>query len=317
MNARRAHRPAEERLRRLLVLLPWLMERGEVSLAEAAARFDLSEDDLVRDLELVAMCGLPPFVDELVDVFVDEGMIFVGVPRLFMRPLRLNAVEAFELLTAGRAAMQLPGADLDGPLARGLSKLASALGEDDTAGVRIELDRTEFVDQLATAAEVRAQLVIEYWSASRDETSERRIVPRQVFADRGEWYVTASDERSGELRTFRLDRIQSIESTGVVAEPDDRPLPTPGAWFTDASVRRVVMRLSPAAWWVVERYPVDIVTEPDLDGWRTATIPVASEQWLVRTLIRLGSDAQLVEPADAMTPVIGVARRMLDRYGVS
>ena len=112
MNARRAHRPAEERLRRLLVLLPWLMERGEVPLAEAAARFDLSEDDLVRDLELVAMCGLPPFVDELVDVFVDEGMIFVGVPRLFMRPLRLNAVEAFELLTAGRAAMQLPGADL-------------------------------------------------------------------------------------------------------------------------------------------------------------------------------------------------------------
>ena len=132
MSPRRTVRPAEERLRRLLVMLPWLMERGEVTVAEAAARFDLTEAEVVSDLELAAMCGLPPFVDELIDVFIDEGLIFVGVPRLFTRPLRLNAVEAFELLTAGRAAMELPGGDPEGPLARGLAKLATALGEDDT-----------------------------------------------------------------------------------------------------------------------------------------------------------------------------------------
>ncbi len=68
-------------------MLPWLMERGEVPVAEAAQRFALTEDDVVRDLELAAMCGLPPFVDELIDVFVDDGVIVVGVPRLFTRPL--------------------------------------------------------------------------------------------------------------------------------------------------------------------------------------------------------------------------------------
>ena len=73
--------------------------------------------EVVGDLELAAMCGLPPFVDELIDVFIDEGMIVVGVPRLFTRPLRLNSVEAFELLAAARAAMELPGADPDGALA--------------------------------------------------------------------------------------------------------------------------------------------------------------------------------------------------------
>ena len=155
---RRGPRPAEDRLRRLLVMLPWLMERAEVPVAEAAARFDLTEAEIVKDLELVAMCGLPPFVDELIDVFIDEGVISVGVPRLFTRPLRLNSVEAWELLAAGRAAMELPGAEPDGALGRGLLKLASALGEDDTTGVRIDLDQPPLTDTMADAVRVDAQM---------------------------------------------------------------------------------------------------------------------------------------------------------------
>ena len=76
----RSPRNAEERLQRLLVMLPWLMEVGEVPLADVARRFDMTEADVQKNLELVAMCGLPPFVDEMIDVFVDEGIVFVGVP---------------------------------------------------------------------------------------------------------------------------------------------------------------------------------------------------------------------------------------------
>jgi proteasome accessory factor C len=315
VSARLRPRPAEERLRRLLVMLPWLMERGEVTVAEAAERFALTEDEVVRDLELAAMCGLPPFVDELIDVFVDDGVIVVGVPRLFTRPLRLNAVEAFELLTAGRAAMELPGADASGPLGRGLAKLATALGEDDTSGVRIELDRPDIADRLVAAASVNEELAIDYWAASRDETTERRIVPRQVFADRGEWYVSADDDRSGQVRTFRVDRILRAEPTGRTVAPSEAPLPTPGTWFADESVRRAVLRLSPAARWVVERYPHDDVpSRPDADGWVTVRMPVASEQWLVRTMLRLGPEAELVEPEELRDVVAAAADRVLARY---
>jgi proteasome accessory factor C len=314
VNARPKPRPAEERLRRLLVMLPWLMERGEVPVAEVAERFALTDDELVQDLELAAMCGLPPFVDELIDVFVDEGVVMVGVPRLFTRPLRLNSVEAFELLAAGRAAMELPGADPGGPLARGLAKLATALGEDDTAGVRIDLDRPELADRLVDWATASDEVAIRYWSASRDDTTERRIVPRQVFSDRGEWYVTADDDRTGDVRTFRVDRILDAEPTGRSVGPSDRPLPTPGAWFLEPSVQRAVLRLAPAARWVVERYPVDEVSAPDAGGWVTARVPVASEQWLVRTLVRLGPDAELVEPTAWRDTVADAAQRVLARY---
>ena len=100
-------------------------------LAEVARRFGAEpRPRSPRDLELAAMCGLPPFVDEMIDVFIDDDTVVVGVPRLFTRPLRLTAPEGFALVAAGRAAMQLPGADPDGPLGRGLQKLAAALGDD-------------------------------------------------------------------------------------------------------------------------------------------------------------------------------------------
>lgn len=314
MSSRSGPRPAEERLRRLLVMLPWLMERGEVSVAETAARFGLSEREVVRELETVAMCGLPPFVDELIDVFIDEGMIWVGVPRLFTRPLRLNSVEAWELLAAGRAAMELPGSDREGPLGRGLAKLAAALGEDDTAAVRIDLDGPALAAEIVEAAREHAELRIRYWSASSDEVTERTIVPRQVFSDRGEWYVTADDDRSGEVRTFRIDRIETVSRTGAIAAPPERELPRPGDWFVDGSVPRATVRLAPAARWVVERYPVDEVSEPDDGGWVTVRLPVASDTWIVRTLLRLGPDAEVIEPEHLRELARRAAADLLARY---
>jgi proteasome accessory factor C len=308
-------RGAEERLRRLLVMLPWLMERGEVPIAEVAARFEMSENDVVAELELVAMCGLPPYVDELIDVYVDEGSVYVGVPRLFTRPLRLDAVEAFELLAAGRAAMELPGADPAGPLGRGLAKLAAALGADDREGaVAIELDRPELTDLLADATRSHERLRIAYWSASRDETTERVVTPYRVHTDRGNWYMTAFDDRSGEVRMFRVDRVEHAERTGTTGPPPPDELPELGTWFDDAAVQRATLRLAPSARWVVERYPVDEVSEPDAEGWIAARLPVASGRWLERVLLRLGPACEVVEPAELRTVAAAAATRALARY---
>jgi proteasome accessory factor C len=305
-------RNAQDRLRRLLVMLPWLMEVGEVALAEVARRYAMTEEQVERDLEMVAMCGLPPFVDELIDVFVDDGMVYVGVPRLFTRPLRLTAPEGFTLLAAGRAAMELPGADRAGPLGRGLDKLAHVLGEAglDT-GVVVELARPPFADELAEAAGAGAELHIAYYTPSRDEVTDRTIVPRHVFADAGNWYVLADDGRSGQRRTFRIDRIESVEPTGE-AFPSDEDVPAPEEFFVDAEVPRATLRLGPRARWVIEEYPFDEVRELARPaGWVEVTLPVSSERWLAKLLIRLGPDAVLV---GERSPAVAVAREILERY---
>jgi proteasome accessory factor C len=305
-------------------MLPWLMEQGEVPLADVARRFELTEQQVQHDLELVAMCGLPPFVDEMVDVFIDDGTVFVGIPRLFTRPLRLTAPEAFSLLTSARAAMELPGADRDGPLGRGLAKLSSVLagagldaadassGDDHTAGVVVDLDRPELTDDIVDAAAVGAELRIVYYSPSRNETTQRSIVPRHVFADAGNWYVLADDDRSDARRTFRIDRIESAEPTGrrVAAPPTAE---APAAFFVDAEVPRVTVRLAPGATWVLDHYPFDSRQSLD-DGWTEARLPVSSDRWLAKLLIRLGPDVVLVDGVEE-NPARPLARAILARYG--
>ena len=48
-----------EQIERLLALVPYLQRKGEVSVAEAAARFGVSERVIERDLNVLMMCGLP------------------------------------------------------------------------------------------------------------------------------------------------------------------------------------------------------------------------------------------------------------------
>ncbi len=313
-------RTAEERLQRLLVMLPWLMEVGEAPLAEVARRFDMTEADVEKNLELVAMCGLPPFVDEMIDVFVDEGIVYVGVPRLFTRPLRLTSPEAFALLAAGRAAMELPGADRAGPLGRGLGKLEVALDQvglqpgDVTAGVVFDLDRPPLSDELAELTARGAEATITYYSPDRDEFSSRTIVPRHVFVDGGRWYVLADDSRSGSRRTFRVDRIEELTPTGRHV-PIEEYVTAPSGFFVDADVPRAVLRLAPAAQWIAEEYPVDSVQPlDDPAGWVEVRLPVASDRWLSRLLIRLGPSVVARQPSTAADEAAALARRVLAGY---
>jgi len=311
VTTRRGPRRSEDRLRRLLVMLPWLMELGEVPVAEMAARFELTEAELVGDLELAAVCGLPPFIDEMIDVYIDEGTVFVGLPRLFTRPLRLTAPEGFALLTAARAAMLLPGADRDGALARALDKLAGVLGDD---RVVVDVPQPPATAGLAAAIEDNAQLRVRYWSANSDEASEREITPRAIFLDRGRWYVVADDRRSGESRTFRIDRFEAWERTGVAdpPEPGAAPPNRGDEWFADGDVPSVVLRLAPEARWAAERYPLRDERE---DGAALVVrMAVANEQWLRTLLLRLGPFAEVQEP-DAWRDLGAVAAgELLARY---
>lgn len=69
---------------------------------------------------------------------------------------------------------------------------------------------------VAQAARDRRPLVIAY--AGR---GERTLHPYGVVAHSGRWYVTGADSASGEVRTFRLDRIErTAPGTGTFEVPE-------------------------------------------------------------------------------------------------
>ena len=164
---------------------------------------------------------------------------------------------------------------------------------------------------LAESAATGSELAITYFSPARAEMSSRAIVPRHVYTDGGNWYVVADDDRSQSRRTFRVDRIESAEATGRTVEVEATS--PPERFFDDVDVPRATIRFGPDARWVLDQYPIDEVADSG-DGWVEARLPVASERWLARLLIRLGPDAVLVEPANE-NPAAAVARAVLARYG--
>jgi proteasome accessory factor C len=292
VSARRGPAPLKDRVRRLLVVLPWLMERGSASIGEMCERFQVSERELVADLEQVALCGLPPFLDEMIDLYIDEGVAHVGVPRFFTRPLRLTAPEAFTLVTALRAALTMPGADAHGPLARALAKLEQVLGDD---GLVVDLGQPPATADLIAAAERHERVRLEYWSAASGEVTDRLVTSRAVFTDRGHWYLLADDDRSGDERRFRIDRVVSWQLTGEFAERREVSIPNGDDWFDDAHDSAVVMlSLDPSARWVIERFPIRSVTE---EGDRLITeLVVANERWLRQLMVRLGPAIEVIQP---------------------
>lgn len=308
-------RRADERLRRLLVMLPWLAERGTVATAEMAEHFGVTVEQLVRDLELAAMCGLPPFLDELIDLVVDDDEVSMGVPRLFTRPLRLTAPEGFALVAAARAALALPGSDAEGPLARAIGKLEAVVG---SGTVDVDLGVPELVADLTSAADEGRVVLLDYWAESTGRPSRREVEPWKLFNSQGHWYLLAHDRQSGEQRIFRVDRIDDAALTGERFEPTrDAVVPS---WFDGASTVRATVRLAPGAQWVAEHHPVIEVRPAPVGpfgapgGGVDVVLPVVSERWLGRLLVRLGEDAELLEPDGWRDLAARTARTVLARY---
>ena len=189
---RRPRRTAEERLSRLLVMLPWLMEQGEVPLADVARRFGMSEAEVARDLELAAMCGLPPFVDEMIDVFIDDDTVFVGVPRLFTRPLRLTApggLRARRRRPRRDAAARAPTRPARS--GRGLDKLAAALGDD-----AVVVDLPIAPGSATTIEALRTAITTAASSADRVLDAVARRGDRRARSRRGACSTTAASGTS-------------------------------------------------------------------------------------------------------------------------
>ena len=311
MSTKRGPRSAEERVSGLLRMLPWLMQRDHVSIAEMAQQFSISEADLIEDLEMTAMCGVPPYSPyELTEIMIDEGTIFIGPNKHFDRSLELSASEAFGLSLLATAAEELPGFSRGKDLKNALKKLRKVLGE---GIIDVDAESPEFLDVITEAAASGERLRISYWTPARNEESERVITVRMVFTDRGRWYITADDDLSGDSRHFRVDRIRSIEKTGEFASVSTIAAEVP-VWFADAQDNIVVSaHVSPAASWVIETYPCTVVEE-HADGSFDISIVANSAHWLGRLLLRAGGGVVVTAPASMVDVYAQVAADVLVRY---
>jgi proteasome accessory factor C len=302
------------RFRRLLAMVTWLAARENAKLREIAEQFDMTEEEVERDLMLVSMCGLPPYSpDQLIDVLIIDDVVEARIPEYFHRPRQLTANDALSLLTAGRTLLAVPGADASGPLARALDKLSDSLGGAD-GGVAVELDAPLLLDEVQRAADNIEQIEITHYSAAKDTTSQRVVDPISVFNDAGHWYLEAFCHQRDEVVTFRVDRIEEVTPTGKAPSRPKKPQKRSHvAVAPGADTEMVTITVGPHGRWVTENYPLVQLDELK-SGKLRITLAIAGDAFLDRLLLRLGPDVVVNHPAARKHALAQAATRILARY---
>ena len=317
---RRQTPKASARLRRLLLVVPYVVRHPGVRLEDVSRLFGVAERELVDDLNLLFLTGLPPYgPGDLIDVEIEEGRVWIRMADYFARPVRLTRSEALALYIRGQALLGTPGLEEAPALSTALRKLETALGPAAITELVKSVDvgaggpPAEVLSTVRTAAEEHRTVEIEYYSAARDELSTRRIDPEHVFAAIGNWYVVAWDHRSGEERLFRADRIRSAIDTGDPFKP--RGLEGPGRPLYQRTERDVTVRLllAPEARWVAEYYEVASVQRRE-EGLEVS-LPAKDLAPLAKLVLRLGGAARVLEPPELRELVRSMARETLQLYG--
>ncbi|MBX7266769.1 YafY family transcriptional regulator [Micromonospora sp. Llam7] len=317
MSARPGSRTSADRLARLLNLVPYLLARPGIEIAEAAGDLGVTERQLREDLELLWVCGLPGYgPGDLIDMAFDGDRVTITYDAGIDRPLRLTPDEALALVVALRMLAETPGVANREAVERALAKIEDAAGDLVTAPVEVRLPGdTGRVEQLRAAVEGGRALRITYYTAARDETTERVIDPLRVLMVGGRTYVEAWCRRAEAVRLFRADRIDAVTELAepAVVPPQARPQDLrEGAFRPSADLPLITLRIGRGERWITEYYPCERV-EADGERW-VVSMRVADLGWARRFVLGLGPDVGVVAPAELAEQVRDTAVAALEAY---
>ncbi len=305
---------ATSRLSRLLALVPYLLARQGVPIGDAAREFGISERQLVKDLELLFVCGLPGHLpDDLIEADWESGEVYVSNADTIARPLRLGVDEAVALLVGLRTLAEVPGLHDRDAIDRAIAKLEQAAGDAAAPGgrVAVEVDGHGGGAILALWHEALARgrrLHLSYHVPARDETTERDVDPMRVVVVDGRPYLEAWCRRADDVRLFRLDRVVDAKLLDVPAEvPPDAPRRDfdEGVFQPSPDDLLVTIDLAPSGHWVAEYYPCERTEFLAGDVLRIG-LRTPDTRWVERLMLRLGGAGTVVDPA-------GLAERVREK----
>jgi predicted DNA-binding transcriptional regulator YafY len=320
------------RASRLVSLLLLLQNRGRMTSQELADELEVSVRTIYRDVDALNAAGIPLYGD----AGHAGGYQLLGGYRT--RLTGLTAAEAQALFLSG-----LPGPaaelGLGSVLAAATLKLRAALPASlrenadrlserfylDAPGWYREADEVPYLPLMASAVWEHQVIQARYRRWKEPNEVSRRLEPHGLVLKAGVWYVVARREEA--FRTYRVDQIVSASSCGCDFDPQ------PGfdlqaywrSYLADFHRRLhagdAVIRLSPdgvrrmhsllgAA--VITAVRADGITDPG--GWIRARVPIESASQALADFLRLGSDLEIIEPAELREQAIAVIGAMAAVY---
>jgi len=319
-----------DRLARLLFIVPYVAQRDGVPLAELGEILDASPRQIQGDLDLLTMVGRPPLTpDHLVDLYVEDEMVFVDLHQNLSRPLRLTHDEARALVFAMHAVGSVGG--LGDALEALVEKIVEHLNPAEAQwalslrkGVHIWRDfdaGQESATLLRAAIESTVEVDVPYYSASSDRKKVYRLRPLALLFHSGIDYLVALDvDADAQQKLFRVDRMGEIHVSKCLFEaPQDLDLDqfrTQSLYQGEHATGARVLFGPSAARLVSERFAADQITSLP-DGSVQVTLSTSSQAWLARWVLPFGTEAEVVEPLEQRERLGQLCREAAKAYGTS
>ena len=313
---------------RLVAILLMLQNRGQLTAAEVAAELEVSERTARRDLEALGMAGVPIYSQQ----GRGGGWRLAGGGKTDLSGL--NAAEARALfLVAGPSSTATP------ELRAALRKLVRALPETfrtqaEAAASALVVDplgwghaqppaRTPpHLDAVQRAVIEGEQLALGYVARDRKATT-RTVHPLGVAAKGPTWYLVA-DTAAG-LRTFRIDRITSLERTGQpVVRPDGFDLNEAWTLISDqVEEKRLPLRAhamvdAEAVPWLRAQLGNSLRIGPTADDGRVEVeVRGHHPRSLAASIAGFGSMLEVLDPPEVREALAAVGEELAETYGAS
>ncbi|MGH3741547.1 MAG: helix-turn-helix transcriptional regulator [Micromonosporaceae bacterium] len=301
-------------------LVPYLLSRPGIRIVDAADDLGVSARQLREDLELLWVCGLPGYgPGDLIDMSFDGDSVTITYDAGIDRPLRLTPEEALALIVALRLLAETPGLPNREAVERALAKIESAAGDAaDTAGrVSVRLPATTGrLAQVQAAVERGRALRITYYTAGRDETTERVVDPMRVLFASGQAYLEAWCRKAEGVRLFRLDRVDATVELDEPAAPPPWARPTDvrdGVFQATPELRLITLRVDRQARWITEYYPCERVEREPGGRW-LVHLRASDMNWAKRLVLGLGAMVEVVAPSELAEIAGAEARGALAAY---
>jgi len=294
-----------------------LLQGGKRTAGEIARRFEVSRRTVFRDIEALCEMGIP---------IVTEAGVHGGyelMPDYSLAPLQLTTRETLLLRLALSSVSQLADTpfkqERESLLAK-MQALIPARHHQDTEQLlqTIQFDipirkyATPFIEQLIESARMEQWLCVSY--RSQRGTSQQTILPRRLYSAGGFWYCEAYSHERQEERTYRVDRFAGARAAQAPEHRAPQSLRTP---YEHPSHPEVRIRLTARGVLFMERDPHlgDAIQPLDEEGGLLCfRCPPTEYDWLVRTLLSLGPDAEVLAPDALRELVRQSARDIANRY---
>jgi proteasome accessory factor C len=294
-----------EKAARLLDLVPFISTHQGIALSELAQEFNLTESELLGDLNTLWMCGLPGYTPlELIDLEFESGYVSIRNAEVLQR-VRLLTKQELVIILLGLDILQSSidprREDLSDAISGLMNKIKKIVGNVATASPIVDSAHRAIITQAISS---RLDLVVSYHSTIRDSISERVITPLELSLDHGFEVLDAYCQNAGGFRTFRLDNMKSVQLAGSSVSIPQAPESSDYQWQLMIKSR---FRTSSERFRSTYRPRESSLEEK-------VTVNSFSQDWLLRNALSTLASVEVQLPVSARSLIAQKCQQTLELY---